>query len=210
MAGSFYQLGKHDARHLATMIDQLSDARNREKRAHMILFCWSRMMKNGNPCPCFTLGIRTIADECGAREHVARSFIDRAEQMGWMLRVGTVRKKWPGGGGEFVKRTFAWVAEEAASAAGMSLGEWLESVGVCEPNSTPPTLETAHPQTKAQQSSADPRAKSPCGNSTHQSTEYSEKCTRYSSSTGTEYPEPIDPSEYDVDVTPSWLVMPDA
>lgn len=210
MAGrGYYPLGAYDAHRLALMIGQLSDSRTRVKRADMALYCWSRMVRSGSPCPNFTVGIRTVAQECGVSEMAARGFLERAEGAGWLVRVGTVRRRWPGGGGEYVKRTFLWVAEEAADQSGMGLDEWLESVGVCSQNNTPYPRETTHPLEKAQQNSTRGSVESPCGNNTHQSTEYSESSALHSLTEceSAALPGPVD---YGVDLTPEWMGGGDA
>lgn len=124
MAGNYYKIGYYDVRNLALMIGQLSDSRNRVKRAEMVLFCWHKMWSNRTPCDYFTCGIKTIAEKCAVSEKAARCFLERAESDGWLIRIGTLKNKT----GEYVKRTFVWVAEEAAESKGMSLSEWLAAM----------------------------------------------------------------------------------
>lgn len=123
--GGWYRLGPYDARQLGTMVGETCTGRSRVQRATMALWCWSQMQASGRPCPHFTAGIRRIADGCEVSVKAARTFLERLEDEGWVVRVGTVRNK----GGEFTKRTFLWVAEEAAEKAGTSLDEWLGSLG---------------------------------------------------------------------------------
>ena len=206
MAGrGYYPLGAYDAHRLALMIGQLSDARTRVQRADMALYCWSRMVRGGKPCPNFTVGIRTLMRECGVTERVARGFLERAEGMGWVLRLGEVSNR----SGRFERRTFLWVAEEAADQSGMGLDEWLESVGVRRLTVRPPTPETSDPVCKSQQNTSDPSDVSPCGNVTHQSTEYSESSALHSLTEceSAALPGPVD---YAVDLTPEWMGGGDA
>ena len=121
----WYKLGRLDALMLGTMIGQMSNDGNRVVRAQMALFCWSQMHANAKPCPCFRVGVRTMAKQCGTTPRVAQRFIERAEETGWIVSLGTVKTS----GGRYVKRTFAWVADEAADNAGMRIDEWVKSVG---------------------------------------------------------------------------------
>lgn len=200
MAESFYKLGRFDAHRLALMIGQMSDSRNRVQRADMTLYCWSRMVRSGRPCPHFALGIRTLMRECGVTEREARGFLERAERLGWIIRVGESRSR----SGRYEKRTFLWVAEEAADDDGMALDEWLESKGVRRLTVRPPTPETSDPVIKAQQKTSDGSDVSPCGNVTHQSTEYSERSAPHSLSLYESAALPA-PDACDVDLTPVWM-----
>ena len=203
MPAGYYPLGSFDAHHLARMIGQMSDGRNRVARADMALYCWSRMRHKGKPCPYFTVGIRTIRQECHVTERAARGFLERAEELGWLLRVGEVTNKT----GRYAKRTFVWVAEEAADDAGMALDDWLESMGVCRANVRPLMAETSDPSLKVQQNTSDPSDVSPCGNVTHQSTKYSEGGALHSPLSGGEYGAPYGGVEdlYDLDLAPVWM-----
>ena len=204
MAESYYKLGRFDAHRLAAMIGQLSDSRNRVQRADMALYCWSRMVRSGKPCPYFALGIRTLMRECGATEREARGFLERAERLGWILRVGEIRSR----SGRYERRTFLWVAEEAADEAGMGLDEWLESEGVRRSTVRPPNPETSDPVIKAQQKTSDGSDVSAGRNVTHQSTEYSESSALHSPLSVGECEALYGGGEeesYDLDVTPAWM-----
>ena len=105
--GGWYKLDANDARHLGTILDTVrSDALARHSQ--MLLYCWSQMQSNGKPCPYFALGIRRIANECGASRKSAEKFISRLERDGFLIDVGMQKS----GRNTYVKRTFWWVAEQ--------------------------------------------------------------------------------------------------
>ena len=203
MAG-YYPLGSYDAHRLAQMIGQMSNGRNRVARADMTLWCWSRMLRNGRPCPHFTAGIRTIRDACGVSTMAARCFLERAEELGWLVRLGETRNKQ----GRYTKRTFSWVAEEAAEDAGMGLEEWLESVGGYVVKTTDGCVVSAtDPVSKAQQKTTDGCVVSAGGNNTQQRAELSEKSALRSSPHGER--EPLSDADleelYGIDLAPDWM-----
>lgn len=123
--GGWYKLDEESARQLAVMQEQLSSDRNRTSRNYMILFLWAQMLSNGKPCPHFKTGTRTLANRCGVSDKTARALIESAERAGWIVQLGESRD----GNGRHVRRTFRWVAEEAAENDGISLDEWLLKVG---------------------------------------------------------------------------------
>ena len=176
--GGYYKLDKHEARQLSMMVGQLATDRSRVSRAHMALFLWSQMQANGKPCPFFRTGIRTLAHECGVTSKAARTFIECAEERGWIVRVGDERNR----SGQYTKRTFLWVAEEAAEESDRGLDEWLRSVGGVPQKGHGGVPQKGHTGgTKPQQVRAhgcapdhDETAGSEVGPGTHQSTEYSE------------------------------------
>lgn len=177
--GGYYKLGKYDARQLSMMVGQLSTERSRVARAHMTLFLWSQMQSNGKPCPFFRTGIKSLSTECDVTQKAARAFLGRAEEYGWLVRVGEERNKM----GRFTKRTFRWVAEEAADAADMDLDEWLMKVGGMPQKGHMGMPQKGHMRgVKSQQIRAYGYAPDPCktagksgGSGTLQSTEYSEE-----------------------------------
>lgn len=173
--GGWYKLGEFDARQLALMIGQLSNDRNRVKRAEVALFLWSQMKKSGKPCPHFTIGLRTIAERCDTTPMVVRRFVERAEGDGWLVRVGTERNK----GGEFTKRTFRWVAEEAADSSGLDFDDWVSKVrskGVSKSEHTGVSRSEHTPPVKSQQKRTHRCVQNPPSLNTHTeySSEYSE------------------------------------
>lgn len=205
MAGGYYPLGAYDAHRLAVMIGQMSDARNRVQRADMALFCWSKMLRGGRPCPHFTAGIRTIRDACGVSDMAARCFLERAESLGWLVRLGEVTNR----SGRFTRRTFLWVAEEAAENAGMGLDEWLAEVGgSVVPTTDGSVVHPTHPGTKSQQVTTDGSVVSPCGNNTQQRAKLSKSALR--SSPDGERIALGAQGDCDVDVAPAWMVSGDA
>lgn len=139
--GGWYKLGSYDAHQLANVIGQVTSDRNRVARADMALFLFSQINGKAEPCPCFTTGIRTLAKECRVTPRVAQRFMERMEADGHIVCLGESKTK----GGRYQRRTFAWMAEEAAEDAGMPLGEWLRMVGgvtdgVTESGYTPPNI----------------------------------------------------------------------
>lgn len=122
MAESYGKLHAYDARQLGVMIGQLSSDRSRVNRALLALHCFSQLIDNGRPCPYFRVGIRTMSRECGTSVGAARKFVERAEESGWIVCLS------PDEHGKYVKRTFSWIAEEAADGAGMDVEDWLEKV----------------------------------------------------------------------------------
>lgn len=178
MAGGYYPIYPYDARQLSVMIGQLSTDRSRVNRAQMTLYLWSQMQHTGKPCPYIRTGVRTLAKECGVTEKTARSFLEKAEALGWIVRLGSEKNK----GGQFTKRTFIWVAEEAAEQSGHDVTEWLEVMGGVPQKGHGGVPQTGHttreqPQEKgAHRCALNPikTAGSEGGSGTHQSTEYSE------------------------------------
>ncbi len=162
--GGWYKLGAYDAKMICSMVGAISDARSRPQRGRMALYCWSQMHDKSKPCPCFRVGLRTIANKCEVSVKTARAFMDRAERDGYIIRLGKVINK----RGSYEKRTFVWVAEEAADNDGMELDEWLQKVGGCAQIG-------AHPRVPNKEVRAHGCAQTPEGKGTHQSTEYSEE-----------------------------------
>lgn len=196
--GGYYRLGSYDARRLATMIGALSTDRSRVGRAGMALFCWSQMQAKGKPCPLFRVGYRTIARECDVTPRAAQKFVEKAVELGFIVELGEEVNR----DGKYVKRTFSWVAEEAADDAGMDLGEWLRKVGGCNPNGlqgcNPTGLDVG---AKSQQVGLQGCNPTPCESDTHQSTEYSEGGARSDS------PSTVESGAFPI-VTADGLIIP--
>ena len=108
MAG-WYKLDGNDAHMLSEIIATFSSPRSRQKRVDMLLFCYSQIVAKGKPCPYFRLGQRTIANNCGVRDGVARRFLEAMEEQGWFVRIGDRQD------GGYQKRTFWWLSEGAES-----------------------------------------------------------------------------------------------
>lgn len=191
MAG-WYKLDGNDAHMLSEIIATFSSPRSRQKRVDMLLFCYSQIVAKGKPCPYFRLGQRTIANNCGVRDGVARRFLEAMEEQGWFVRIGDRQD------GGYQKRTFWWLSEGA------------ESVQECAEGSAQRCAEGG---TKAQRECAEGSAQTPCEKSAHQSAKHSESALRSSADAGARAPEqrPEDCTIYDCDLTPDdWLGGADA
>lgn len=101
---SFGKLDEDGAIHLAETFASFP-RRSSAIYLKMLLICAANMYDA--PTPYFTLGRRELARRAGCSPSTADRFLKMLEADGVIVELGTVRNKT----GEYVKRTFWWMAE---------------------------------------------------------------------------------------------------
>jgi hypothetical protein len=108
------KLHEKDAHNLSLLLSEFRPSVHMSY-IEMLLYCFSNSRNNGKPCPYFNVGLRQMASHCNTSVSKAQRMIDKLEERGLIVNLGTetVRKtERKGRPGEYTKRTFWWIAEE--------------------------------------------------------------------------------------------------
>lgn len=99
--GGWAKLDQSGAAHLADIIATFPKSKARQY-AHMLLSLYASI----DPSGCITIGRRQLAEKAGVSERVARYFLQKLEDDGALVTIGSASGK---GGGRYVKRAFFWL-----------------------------------------------------------------------------------------------------
>lgn len=179
----WYKLDEEAAHRLSEIIATFSP-KSRAQRTHMLLYCYSKTIASGKPCPYFKVGQRTISKGCHVSVGTARRFLESMDEQGWFVKVGKSEH------GRYQKRTFWWLADDVNSVQAGTEGSvqaGTEGVSFCPTESTEGSVQT------------------PCGKYAHQSAKHSESAMRSSADAGAHAPEPYqdDCEDYYIDLMPA-------
>ena len=179
----WYKLDEEAAHRLSEIIATFSP-KSRAQRTHMLLYCYSKTIASGKPCPYFKVGQRTISKGCHVSVGTARRFLESMDEQGWFVKVGKSEH------GRYQKRTFWWLADDANSVQASTEGSVqtsTEGMSFCPAESTEGSVQT------------------PCGKYAHQSAEHSESAVRSSADAGAHAPESYqdDYEDYYIDLMPA-------
>ena len=108
---SWHKLDETDAKRLAEILSTFTNKRSTYKKHLMLLYLYSKIDSRRNPCPCFSMGYRSIAKACDVSDKVARLFVEEMERNGWLVRVDADKAS------RYPKRTFWWMADEDSDAS---------------------------------------------------------------------------------------------
>lgn len=108
---SWHKLDETDAKRLAEILSTFTNKRSTYKKHLMLLHLYSKIDSRRKPCPCFSMGYRSIAKACDVSEKVARLFVEEMERNGWLVRVDADKAS------RYPKRTFWWMTDEDGDAS---------------------------------------------------------------------------------------------